>query len=141
MSIGTRIIFVEGDHLRRVPLRQFERLCEGDPQAAMPECAGQRVQCAMVVVDLVMRKPAGIAHVDYIVLPFGPDGLVDPVAPRQRAALAVESIGGTMGSLSEPVVEFAPYLAGRRYRDEFKWQPTETQVESVINLALDQQSA
>jgi hypothetical protein len=137
MSIGTRVIFVEGDRVTRVPLRRFERLCDGDRHAAMPEFAGQRVRCALVFVDLIMRKPAGIAHVDYIVLPFGSDGLVDPVALRHRDTLAIEAIGRLLGRVSEPVVEFGPYLAGRRYHDEFRWRPTEAQVRSLVNLALE----
>jgi hypothetical protein len=141
MGVGRCIIFVHGDQLRRVPFRQFERLYEGRADAALPEFAGQRVQCALVLVELVGRKPAGIARVDYIVLRFGPDGLLDPAAIRQRNALAAEFMERVMAQVSEPVVEFGPYLAEQRYRDEFRWRPTEEQVASVVSLVLKGQGA
>jgi len=33
-------VFVDGDRITRVSLRRFERLFQGAPNEAMPECAG-----------------------------------------------------------------------------------------------------
>jgi hypothetical protein len=45
--------------------------------------------------------------------------------------------GRSVFRVSEPVVEFGPYLAGRKYRAEFKWEPTAQQAEAVVGLALE----
>jgi hypothetical protein len=137
MSLGTRVMFVDDDRITRVSLRRFERLFQGDPTETMPECAGQRVRCAVVYVDLTMRKPTGVARVDYMVLTFGPDGRLDEAKQYREGALVGEMMGRAVVRASEPVVEFGPYLAGRQYRTEFKWEPTAQQAEAVIGIALE----
>jgi len=137
MSLGTRVMFVDGDRITRVSLRRFERLFQGDPNETMPECAGQRIRCAVVYVDLMMRKPVGVARVDYMVLPFGPDGRLDQAERHRQGGLVGEMAGRLLFRVSEPVVGFGPYLAGRQYRAEFKWEPTAQQAEAVIGLALE----
>jgi len=137
MSLGTRVMFVDGDRITRVSLRRFDRLFQGDPNEAMPEYAGQRVRCALVYVDLMMRKPVDVARVDYMILVFGADGRLDAAERHRQGALVGEMVGRSVFRVAEPVVEFGPYLAGRQYRAEFKWEPTAQQAEAVIGLALE----
>lgn len=137
MSIGTRVLLVEGNRVTRLSLRRFESLWNGEPDTTMPECAGRQVRCAMVYVEVYNRLPVGISHIDYMVLHFDSRGRLDPSDLRRQTSLAVESVSRNLGSVAEPVVEIGPYLAGRRYQDEFKWKPTEEQAESIARLALE----
>ena len=136
MSVGQRVFFIDGDRATRIPLRRFEGLWKGEPGVRIPERAGQRVCCAIVYVEIYNRRPVGILNTDYMVLPFDSLGHLDPAEHQRQQALALESVSRNLPRVSEAVVEFGPHLAGRRYRDEFKWKPSEEQAGFVGRLAL-----
>jgi len=137
MSIGTRVMFVEGNRVTRVPVGRFDRLFQGAQDEVMPEFAGRVVHCALAYVDFEMRKPVGIARMEYVVLHFGPDGRLDQGARHRQDGLVGEMAGRLLSRLFEPVVDFGPYRAGRQYRAEFRWEPTKEQVHEVMRLALE----
>jgi hypothetical protein len=91
----------------------------------------------MVYVEVYDRLPVGILHIDYMVLAFDTGGRLDPSERRRQEGLAVESVSINLPSVSEGVVEIGPHIAARRQRDEFAWKPTEEQVRSIADLALE----
>ena len=137
MSIGVRIMFLDGDRIIRVSQRRFERLVDRDLNEAMPEYAGQRLRCAMVYVQLADRKPVEVVRIDYMVLPLDPEGRVDADLQSRKMMLAGEMFGFGMTGTAERVVDFGPYLAERQYRAEYKWKPTENEERALVDLALE----
>jgi len=136
MGIGVRAFIVDGDAITRVPWGIFERLLCGDPREVMPERAGQRVRCALLYVELVNRCPVAIRHADYLVVTFGADGRVDQGSRRRGSALALQSASRWFGAVSESVVEIGPYRASREYDREFRWVPTEQEIEVLVSTVL-----
>ena len=58
MGLSIRIFIVEDDDtIKRLPLARYERLLKGDPDVRLSEYAGKRVRYALIVVDLVNRRP------------------------------------------------------------------------------------
>ena len=137
MSIGVRILFLDGDRIIRVSQRRFERLVDRDLNEAMPEYAGQRIRCAMVYVQLADRKPLEVVRIDYMVLPLDPEGRVDADLQSRKMMLAGEMFGFGMTGTAERVVDFGPYLAEKQYRAEYKWKPTENEERALVELALE----
>jgi hypothetical protein len=137
MSIGVRIMFLDGDRIIRVSQRRFERLVDRDLNEAMPEYAGQRIRCAMVYVQLADRKPVEVVRIDYMVLPLDPEGRVDADLQSRKMMLAGEMFGFGMTGTAERVVDFGPYLAEKQYRAEYKWKPTENEERALVELALE----
>jgi len=137
MSIGVRILFLDGDRIIRVSQRRFERLVDRDLNEAMPEYAGQRIRCAMVYVQLADRKPVEVVRIDYMVLPLDPEGRLDADLQSRKMMLAGEMFGFGMTGTAERVVDFGPYLAERQYRAEYKWKPTENEERALVDLALE----
>ena len=137
MSIGVRIMFLDGDRIIRVSQRRFERLVDRDLNEAMPEYAGQRIRCAMVYVQLADRKPVEVVRIDYMVLPLDPEGRVDSDLQSRKMMLAGEMFGFGMTGTAERVVDFGPYLAEKQYRAEYKWKPTENEERALVELALE----
>jgi hypothetical protein len=137
MSIGVRIMFLDGDRIIRVSQRRFERLVDRDLNEAMPEYAGQRLRCAMVYVQLADRKPVEVVRIDYMVLPLDPEGRVDADLQSRKMMLAGEMFGFGMTGTAERVVDFGPYLAEKQYRAEYKWKPTENEERALVDLALE----
>ena len=137
MSIGVRIMFLDGDRIIRVSQRRFERLVDRDLNEAMPEYAGQRLRCAMVYVQLADRKPVEVVRIDYMVLPLDTEGRVDSDLQSRKMMLAGEMFGFGMTGTAERVVDFGPYLAEKQYRAEYKWKPTENEERALVDLALE----
>ena len=137
MSIGVRIMFLDGDRIIRVSQRRFVRLVDRDLNEAMPEYAGQRIRCAMVYVQLADRKPVEVVRIDYMVLPLDPEGRVDSDLQSRKMMLAGEMFGFGMTGTAERVVDFGPYLAEKQYRAEYKWKPTENEERALVDLALE----
>ena len=137
MSIGVRILFLDGDRIIRVSQRRFERLVDRDLNEAMPEYAGQRLRCAMVYVQLADRKPVEVVRIDYRLLPLDPDGRLDADLQSRKMMLAGEMFGRGIAGTSERVVDFGPYLAEKQYRAEYKWKPTENEERALVDLALE----
>jgi hypothetical protein len=136
MSIGVRIMFLDGDRIIRVSQRRFERLVDRDLNEAMPEYAGQRLRCAMVYVQLANRKPVEVVRIDYMVLPLDPEGRLDADLQSRKMMLAGEMFGFGMTGTAERVVDFGPYLAEKQYRAEYKWKPTDNEERALVDLAL-----
>jgi hypothetical protein len=90
----------------------------------------------LAVVQTQDRKLIAVRHVDYVLLPFGPDGRVDPVEQQRAHRLLADHISLAFGSVSEPVVDIGPYVASERYHREFRWTPTDAEVDTVLDLAL-----
>ena len=137
MSIGVRIMFLDGDRIIRVSQRRFERLVDRDLNEAMPEYVGQRIRCAMVYVQLADRKPVEVVRIDYMVLPLDPEGRLDADLQSRKMMLAGEMFGFGMTGTAERVVDFGPYLAEKQYRAEYKWKPTENEERALVDLALE----
>jgi hypothetical protein len=137
MSIGVRVMFLDGDRIIPVSQRRFERLVDRDLNEAMPEYAGQRIRCAMVYVQLADRKPVEVVRIDYMLLPLDPEGRLDADLQSRKMMLAGEMFGFGMTGTAERVVDFGPYLAEKQYRAEYKWKPTENEERALVELALE----
>ena len=136
MGIGVRAFFVTDVGVSRVAFYRVERLLCGHSQEIMPGCAGQRMRCALAYIEFVNRRAVAVRHVDYLVLPFASDGRLDRTERRRSRALMMASAQTWSSTVSEPVVEFGPHLAARRYRTEFKWVPTAVEVNALVGQAL-----
>ena len=67
-SMGLRIrIFIveEDDTIKRLPLACYERLLNRDPNESLPKYTGQRVRYALIIVDLINRRPIEIVKDEY----------------------------------------------------------------------------
>ena len=137
MSIGVRVMFLDGDRIIPVSQRRFERLVDRDLNEAMPEYAGQRIRCAMVYVQLADRKPVEVVRIDYMLLPLDPEGRLDADLQSRKIMLAGAMFGRGIAGTSERVVDFGPYLAERQYHAEYNWTPTENEERVLVDLALE----
>ncbi len=75
MGLNIRIFIVEDDDtIKRLPLARFERLLRHDPEERLSRYAGKRVRYALIVVDLVNRKPIEVVKDEYAYLDFDEEG-------------------------------------------------------------------
>ncbi len=78
MGIGIRIFLVDDyDSVQRISLARLERLLHFDRKESLPQYAGKRIRCAMVILEVTWRQVLSIRNVDYFLLPFDGDGRID----------------------------------------------------------------
>lgn len=93
MGTGLRVFLGNDDSsLKRFPLARFERLFQGHPEERLPEYAGKRVRYALVIVDLVNRKPFEILGIQYPILTFDSEGKIDAAELEKEMRLGVDMV-------------------------------------------------
>jgi hypothetical protein len=86
MGLGTRIFIVnEDDSLERLTLKRYNRLIKGYPDEGLMQYAGKRIRYALIVLEMINRKPAEILMAEYLFLAFGSKGRLD-AGDREKAA-------------------------------------------------------
>ena len=137
MGTGLRIFLInDDDSLQRFPLARFERLIDRDPKERLPQYAGKRVRYALVIADLVNRKPVEILGIQYSILTFDSEGKIDAAELEKEMRLGVDMVPiGTIEPLSRKVVDAEHHFLQKRYENRYLWRPT-PEIEEAIEKAL-----
>jgi hypothetical protein len=126
----------DADFVQRLPLAQYDRLLQRDPNECLPQFAGKQARYALVVVDLVNRRPVEILRIQYSLLSFDSEGRIDPVDGEKEAKLAFEVLPPL--PIKRPpgqVIDVQRHLPKKRYDDEYKWTPS-PEIEAAIVKAI-----
>ena len=137
MGTGLKIFLInDDDSLQRFPLARLERLINRDPKERLPQYAGKRVRYALVIVDLINRKPIEILRIQYAILTFDPEGKIDTAELEKEMRLGVDMVPiGTIAPLSRKVVDAEHHFLQKRYENRYLWRPT-PEIEEAIGKAV-----
>ncbi len=137
MGIGFRIFLIDDDDsLHRLSMARYQRLRQREPGESLPQYAGKRVRCAMVVLEVAGRKTIDINHIDYYMLSFDAEGCIDTTELEKEARLAIEILPSfTEKDPSKHVIDARSRFAKKRYEHEFKWRPT-PELQAAILYAI-----
>ena len=137
MGLSLRIFLVDDDdRLQRIPLTRYKRLLLREPEERLQQFAGKRARCALVVVDLVDRRPVEIAHVQYSIIPFDSEGRIDVSEKGKEARLAMELHRPLLDAGDSRQVIYARHrFAKRRYDSKYRWNPS-PEMEAAIVAAI-----
>ena len=126
MGISLRIFLVnDDDSVQGLPLAQYDRLLQRDPKECLPQYAGKQLRYALVVVDLVNRRPVEILRIQYSLLSFDSEGRVDPADREKEAKLAFEVLPPLpIKRRDMQVIDAQHRFAKKRYDDEYRWTPS-----------------
>ena len=129
MGLSIRIFIVEDDEtIKRLPLARYERLLKRDPDERLSKYAGKRVRYALIVVDLVNRKPLEVVRDEYAYLEFDKEGRLKEPEFENEEISAFDMLD--VLSLEEQkkdrrVIDARHKFARKRYFDKNRWQPTD----------------
>ena len=134
MGLSIRIFIVdEDDSLHRLALARYERLLGDDLAESIPEYAGKRVRHALVVVDLVNRRPVEVVHAEFAWLSFDSEGRLDRSEKEKEARLAMQAIPPLLGEEdSEHLIDARHRFLKKRYDREYRWNPTPEIMASIV---------
>jgi len=142
MGTGLRVFLVnDDDSLERFPLARLERLFQGHPEERLLQYAGKRVRYALVIVDLVNRKPIEILRIQYAILTFDSEGKIDSAELEKEMRLGVDMVPiGTIAPLSRKVVDAEHHFLQKRYENRYLWKPTPEIEETIVKVVFGQGS-
>jgi len=134
MGTGLKIFLInDDDSLQRFPLARFERLIDRDPKERLPQYAGKRVRYALVIADLVNRKPVKVLSTQYSILTFDSEGKIDAAELEKEMRLGVDMVPiGTTAPTSRKVVDAEHHFLQKRYENRYLWRPTPEIEEAII---------
>ena len=137
MGISIRIFFVNDyDSLKRIPLARYERLLKGDPEVRFEEYANKRVRYALIILEIVNRKPVDIIQTQYSILSFDSNGRIDAGEFEKEIHLGLQMLPPAKADLSFlNVVDARDRFAKKSFHDKLIWTPTK-EIETRIMKAI-----
>ena len=137
MGLSIRVFIVEDDDsINRLPLAQYERLLKRGPDERLLKYAGKRVRYALLVVDLVNRRPIGIVRDQFGFLDFDDEGQLKMAEYEKKESLAFDMLAPILADQTNTRVIDARYkFAKKSYLDKFNWKPTD-QIIAAIAKAI-----
>jgi hypothetical protein len=137
MGLSIRVFIVEDDNsINRLPLAQYERLLKRGPDERLLKYAGKRVRYALLVVDLVNRRPIEIVRDQFGFLDFDDEGQLKMAEYEKKESLAFDMLAPILSDQTNTRVIDARYkFAKKSYLDKFSWKPTD-QIIAAIAKAI-----
>lgn len=134
MGIGLRVFLIDdNDSLQRLSIARYDRLFLEGSGERLPQYAGKRMRCALVVLDVLGRKPLVIRAIDCSILAFDADGCLDSEEFQRQMRLGMESMPPILEKRpSGQVIDAGHQFAKKRYHQEFKWKPSPKIKESIF---------
>ena len=137
MGLSIRIFIVEDDDtIKRLPMTRFERLLKRDPNEKFLKYADKRVRYALIVVDLVNRRPIEIVKDEFAYFDFDDEGRLRISEHEQKESLAFDMLDFfSLEQQDNRVIDARHKFAKKRYFDKYRWEPTDELI-AVIAEAI-----
>ena len=127
MGLSIRIFIVEDDDtIKRLPLACYERLHKRDADERLSKYAGKRVRYALIVVDLVNRRPIEIIRDEFGFLEFDDEGRLKVSEHEKMESLAFDMLAPLFSDQTNSrVIDARHKFAQKSYFDKYSWTPTD----------------
>ena len=137
MGLSIRIFIVEDDDtIKRLSLASYERLHKRDSDERLLKYAGQRVRYALIVVDLVNRRPIEIVKDEFGFLDFDDEGRFKVVEHEKQESLAFDILAPLFPDRTNSrVIDAQHKFAKKRYFNKYSWTPND-EIRAAIAEAI-----
>ena len=133
MGLSIRVFIVEDDDtIKRLPLARYGRLLNRDPDERLSRYAGQRVRYALIVVNLVNRRPIEVVKDEYAYLNFDEKGRLKEPELKNEESSAFDMLDFSfLEQKDKRVIDARHKFARKRYFDKYRWDPTDEIVTAI----------
>ena len=137
MGLGTRIFIVkEDDSIERLSLKRYNRLIKRHPDERLLQFAGKRIRYALMVLEMINRKPARILMAEYSFLVFDSEGRLDVSEQEKAARLVMDTLEPIdLEQKSGKIIDVKHRFAKKRFDDQYLWDPSpeiKAAIETII---------
>ena len=139
MELSIRVFIVEDDDtIKRLPRTQYERLLKRSPDERLLKYAGKRVRYALLVVDLVNRRPIEIVRDQFGFLDFDDEGRLKVAEHDKKESLAFDMLAPLLSDQTNSrVIDGRHKFAKKSYIDKFSWTPTDEIITAIAKAIFD----
>ena len=136
MGLSLKVFIVnDDDSIQPLALARYDRLFARDQSELIPSYAGKRVRYALVVVNLMNRKPIEILRIQYSYLSFDSEGMIDPTYIKEEIKLGFDILPPILKEPNtQPIIDARHRFAQKRFDRQYKWEPTPEIESAIINL-------
>ena len=133
MGLSIRIFIVEDDDsISRLLLAQYKRLLKSDPDERLPKYAGKRVRYALMVVDLVNRRPIEVVRDQFGFLEFDDNGRLKTAEHEEMESIAFDMLAPVLSEQTNTrVIDARHKFAKKSYLDKFSWTPSDEIIAAI----------
>ena len=133
MGLSIRVFIVEdNDSIKRLPLAKYERLLKRSSDVRLLKYAGKRIRYALLVVDLVNRRPIEIVRDQFGFLDFDDEGRLKIVEQGNMESLAYDMLAPILSDqTNSQVINARHKFAKKSYLDKFSWEPTDEIIAAI----------
>ena len=133
MGLSIRVFIVEDDDsINRLPLTKYERLLKRSSDERLLKYAGKRVRYALLVVDLVNRRPTEIVRDQFGFLEFDDEGQLKIAEQGKMESLAFDMLAPILSEQKNSrVIDARHKFAKKSYLDKFSWTPTDEIIAAI----------
>jgi hypothetical protein len=136
MGLGIKIVIVKEDgSLERLPVARYNRLLQRDPDERQLQYADKRVRCAIIVFEVVDRRPVEILKSQYAYLSFDSEGQLRLERDEEKRRLTMDLFEPLIADRNKQIVDTRHKFARKRYALEYLWQPS-SEIETAIRKAI-----
>jgi hypothetical protein len=134
MGTGCRVFLIgDNDSLQRISMARLDRLLHFDRRESLQPCAGKRIRCAMVFLEVAGRQVLSIRNIDYFLLPFDAKGQINKKEWEKALRLGMDLLPSILNEEHpKKVINAQHRFAKRRYEHEFKWKPSRKVEEAIV---------
>ena len=133
MGLSIRVFLVEDDDsINRLPLAKYERLLRRSSDERLLKYAGKQVRYALIVVDLVNRKPIEIVRDQFGFLDFDDEGRLKIAEHEKKESEAFEMLAPILSEQrNSRIIDARHKFAQKSYLDKFSWTPTDEIIAAI----------
>ena len=133
MGLSIRVFTVEDDDsINRLPLAKYERLLKRSSDERLLKYAGKRVRYALIVVDLVNRRPIEIVRDQFGFLDFDDEGRLKMAEHGKKESLAFDMLAHVLSDQTDSrVIDARHKFAKKSYLDKYSWKPTDEIIAAI----------
>ena len=118
-------------------MARYERLLRRDPDERLSRYAGKRVRYALIVVDLVNRKPIEVVRDEYAYLDFDEEGRFNEPELEKEEISALDMLDFfSLKQQDKRVIDARHKFARKRYFDKHRWEPTDQIVTAIAEATF-----
>ena len=103
-----------------------------EPDERLLGYAGKRVRYALIVVELINRRPIEIVKDEFAYLDFDDEGRLKVSEHEQKASLAFDMLSFFSSEQHDKrIIDARHKFAKKRYFDKYRWEPSDEIVAGI----------
>ena len=144
MGYSERVYFFSDDgSVTRLPAAKFNRMWHQEGEDRVEQFAGKAVRCLIAYVELEERVPVDVVHFDSPIFYFDNEGHFDPDRQSEALRLSGQALPLDLAVPSTGpgnIVDITPQLAKKRFLEEYQWEPTPEDLQTIYRLIFEGKS-